>query len=50
MIEKWEKNADGVGVFGAILSDLSKAFDCILQEVIIAKLQAYGFHIDSSKT
>ena len=50
MIEKWGKNADGVGVFGAILSDLSKAFDCILQEVIIAKLQAYGFHIDSSKT
>ena len=50
MIEKWGQNVDDVGVFGALLSDLSKAFDYILQEAIIAKLQAYGFHIDSSKT
>ena len=29
--------------FGALLTDLSKAFDCLLLELWIAKLQAYGF-------
>ena len=49
MIAKWKKIVDNGGVFGALLTDLSKAFDCNLQDVIIAKLEAYGFHIDALK-
>jgi hypothetical protein len=43
MIEMWKKALDEQKVAGAILTDLSKAFDCISHELLIAKLEAYGF-------
>ena len=43
LIEKWKKSVDNGGAFGALLTDLSKAFDCLSHELLIAKLDAYGF-------
>ena len=45
MLEKWKNAVDKGKVFGALLTDLSKAFDCLPHELIIAKLNAYGFHL-----
>ena len=43
LVENWKKELDNKKYVGAILMDLSKAFDCIPQELLIAKMDAYGF-------
>ena len=49
MIEKWRESLDQGGAYGALLTDLSKAFDYLSHELIIAKLYAYGVYMPSLK-
>ena len=47
ILEKWKKVVEMKGCSGALLTDLSKDFDCISLDLLIAKLEAYGFHFNA---
>ena len=49
MVENCKKALDERNEYGALLTDLSKAFDCLPHDLIVVKLLAYGFSIDSLK-
>ena len=51
-LKDWRNKSDNNNVAGAVLTDLSKAFDCILHggwwlNPLVPKLDAYGFNRDT---
>ena len=45
MLEKWNSAIDNRMMFGMALTDLSKAFDLLSHDLLIAKVNAYRFSI-----
>ena len=49
MWEKCKQALDNSQAFETLLTDLSKAFDCLPDELLIAKFNAYGFSLKALK-
>ena len=47
LLQKWQKELDSSGIVGTILMDLSKTYDCLPHDFIIAKLGASGLDTNS---
>ena len=42
LLEEWREHLDNNKIVGGILMDLSKAFDCVPHDLLLAKLASYG--------
>ena len=42
MLEKWKLAVNNNEAFGALLTDLSKAFECLSYDLLIVKLDSYS--------
>ena len=42
LLQEWQNELDKSGFVGTILMDLSKAYDCLPHDLLIAKFEAYG--------
>ena len=42
LLQKWQKRFDPERFIGAMLMDLTKTYDCLRHDLLIAKLKAYG--------
>ena len=40
--QAWQEEFDKSGFVGTILMDLSKAYDCLPHDLLVAKFEAYG--------
>ena len=49
MSEKWKEALDKGNFVDAIFMDLSKAFDTLNHDLVIAKLEAYGLSTNSPR-
>ena len=47
MFEKWKLAVDNNESFRALLTDLSKTFDCLSHNLLTAKLHSYGLSLTS---
>ena len=49
MLESWKEAANKNKAFGALMADLSNAFDCLSHDLLIAKLHACRIEYSSLK-
>ena len=49
LLEKWKAAVDIGKLLGALLTDLSKVFDCLNHELLIAKINVYRFALTALK-
>ena len=47
MIEKWKKSVDQKRIFGVLLTDFSKAFNCIPEQLLITKVSPHIFDFEA---
>jgi len=47
LLHRWQSSLDNSKIVGTVLMDLSKAYDCLPHDLLIAKLAAYGVEYHS---